>query len=323
MQKVQGGLGRGLGSLLPQPVLRSSEPSRSEGGSIAISAPQVLVAPMPARGLDERRSESPIAPAVSESISALNDLILHISPNNIVANPRQPRLIFVQDDLTDLMASVQEHGILQPLIVTDRGDGTYELIAGERRLRSARAVGLETVPVIVRKATDQQKLELALIENIQRADLNAVEEARAYNALIEEFDLTQEEVAGRVGKSRSEITNTVRLLDLASDMLDAVSDGRISKSHARTLLAEPDREKRRVLFERMLGGGVTVRKAEEATRKPSLFKDPNMAALEITLREKLGTKVTIDVKNTESVIGIHCYSREDLMEMVKKLSEQV
>lgn len=276
---------------------------------------------MPAKEPDTRREEHSGSLNTSESIAPLADRILHISPHNIVANPRQPRLIFVQDDLTDLMASVQEHGILQPLVVTDRGDGTYELIAGERRLRSARAVGLETVPVIVRKATDQQKLELALIENIQRADLNAVEEAKAYNALIEEFDLTQEEVAGRVGKSRSEITNTVRLLDLASDMLDAVSDGRISKSHARTLLAEPNRDKRRVLFERMLGGGVTVRHAEEATRKPSLFKDPNMAALEITLREKLGTKVTIDVKNTESVIGIHCYSREDLMEMVERLSE--
>lgn len=251
------------------------------------------------------------------------DRILRVSPNDIRANPRQPRAHFASDDLTDLMASIQEHGILQPLVVSACTDGSYELIAGERRLRAARAVGLEKVPVILREATERQKLEWALIENIQRADLNAVEEARAYRMLMDDFSLTQEDVAGRVGKSRSQIANTLRLLELPSDMLTAVALGQITKSHARTLLAEPNANRRRLLFERMLHGGVSVRSAESSTpqRQHGAVKDPNTVALEEQLRQKFATKVTIDTKGRTQVIAIHCYSREDLLEMVRRLSE--
>jgi ParB family transcriptional regulator, chromosome partitioning protein len=313
MQKPQGGLGRGLGALLPV--------GNAAGGS-RVSA-VVSVAPIPEPVV------VPQVPALSASVPPTPntqlptpDAILHVPPSAIVANPRQPRHHFAEDDLSDLKASILEHGIMQPLVVTKKEHGTYELIAGERRLRSAAAVGLQTVPVIVREATDQQKLELALIENIQRAELNAVEEARAYRQLMEDFGLTQEDVAGRVGKSRSQIANTVRLLELAPEMLAAVIEGKITKSHARTLLSESNEGRRLALFQKMVGGGVTVRSAERAVgSRQSGGKDPNIAALEVVLREKLGTKVTIDMKGAESTIAIHCYSKDDLMEMIKRLSE--
>ncbi len=298
MQKVQGGLGRGLGSLLPSMTVPLVVSVQSDISPVELKTP-----------------------TTNRIVEQSYDRILQINPSRITANPRQPRLFFQPDDLSDLMASVKEHGIISPLVVTDKGDGTYELIAGERRLRAALAVGLTVVPVIVRQANDQQKLELALIENIQRSDLNAVEEAKAYQQLIDDFELSQEEVAGRVGKGRSVIANTLRLLALPADMLGAVIDGRISKSHARTLLAEPNEEKRRLLFNQMVNNGMTVRHAESETRRSPKFKDPNIAAIEVTLREKLGTKVTIDVRGSESTIAIHCYSREDLVEMVKRLNE--
>ena len=137
---------------------------------------------------------------------------------------------------------------------------------------------------------------------------------------MEDFGLTQEDVAGRVGKSRSQVANTVRLLELPSDMLTAVIEGKITKSHARTLLSESNEGRRLALFERMIGGGVTVRKAEADVGRRTSGKDPNIAALEVVLREKLGTKVTIDVKGAESTIAIHCYSKDDLAEMIKRLS---
>jgi len=254
--------------------------------------------------------------------------ILEISPNSIKENPRQPRHHFSPSDLEDLIASIKEHGILQPLVVTRVGD-SFELIAGERRLRSARTLGLSTVPVIVREANEQQKLELALIENIQRQDLNAVEEAIAYKALIDEFNLKQDDVALRVGKSRSNVANIIRLLDLPEEILNALKEGKITKSHARTLLAETDSRKQQELFEQMLNGGVTVRQVEAKvtgliTKKKSvpINKDPNIAAHEKALREILGTKVDISESNGKGKIEITFYSRPELMNLLELLSEK-
>lgn len=251
--------------------------------------------------------------------------VLEVSVDDIVENPRQPRQHFSSADLEDLIASIKEHGILQPLIVT-RAGRTYELIAGERRLRASRMLGLKTVPVIVRDANEQQKLELALIENIQRQDLNAMEEALAYKALVDEFNLTQEEVGRRVGKSRSNVANILRLLELPEQMLHALREGKITKSHARTLLAESNDVRREALFEAMLNGGVSVREAEarvvvsrKSSSKPSR-KDPNLLAHEKRLREILGTKVEIKESGGKGNISIAFYSRDELLDLLDRLS---
>ncbi len=290
MTKPQGGLGRGLGSLIPQ--ITPADPSHR-----------------------------PTIPPSTSGAGALRE----ISPDAIVANPYQPRKHFAAEELADLTASIKEHGVMQPLVVTDKGDGTYELIAGERRLRASKAAGLTTIPVIVRNADDRQKLELAIIENVQRADLNPVEEAIAYRALMQDFGLTQEQMAERVGKSRPQVANTLRLLELPPNVLDALKEGKITRSHARTLLAEDDPQEQMALFTRMLGGTVTVREAEQTvrthTRKPRVQRDPNVEAIERELREKIGTKVEIKMNGPASgTVAIHFYSKDDLKALIAHLT---
>lgn len=250
--------------------------------------------------------------------------VLEIPVGEIVPNPRQPRHHFSPSELEDLIGSIKEHGVLMPLVVTKAKEG-YELVAGERRFRASKTLGLTHVPAIVREATEQQKLELAIIENVQRQDLNPVEEAIAYKALIEEFNLTQEEVAKRMGKSRSVVANLVRLLDLPEEMLNALRKGKISKSHARTLLSESDDIKRDQLFHAMLAGEMTVREAEKTTKAktPSRkkAKDPNIMAHEERLREVLGTRVEIQEKRGKGKLSIHFYSREELFDLLSQLSD--
>jgi ParB family chromosome partitioning protein len=257
-------------------------------------------------------------------IPSARSQVLDIPVSEIRENSRQPRQFFSASELEDLIGSIKEHGIIQPLVVT-RARAGYELIAGERRLRAARTLGMKSVPVIVREAGEQEKLELALIENIQRQDLNAVEEALAYRALVDEFNLTQEDVAKRIGKSRSNVANILRLLDLESEILIALREGKISKSHGRTLLTESDPKKRMALFETMLKGGVSVREAESRvavkSKKTSSCaqKDPNILAHEKRLREILGTKVEIKEKAGRGSVNISFYSREELMDLLDRL----
>lgn len=255
--------------------------------------------------------------------------VLDVPLEKVRENPRQPRQHFSPADLEDLISSIKEHGVMMPVIVTRVGDA-YELIAGERRTRASRALGLKTIPAIVREASEQQKLELALIENIQRQDLNAVEEAIAYKALVDEFGLTQESVASRVGKSRSAVANILRLLDLPDDVLAALREGKITKSHARTLLGESDPSRRRALFEAMLNGGMTVREVEARVGGGSQgrrvegskgAKDPNIAAHEKRLREILGTKVEIQEKGGKGKIAISFFSKEELLQLLDRLSD--
>lgn len=265
---------------------------------------------------------------VSEVVASVvgRQEIKEIPVNEIVPNPHQPRRHFAAADLDDLVSSIKEHGILQPLVVSFC-DNQYELIAGERRWRAAKALGLKTVPVIVRDASKQQKLEWALIENLQRTDLNPLEEALAYRALMDEFSFTQEEAAARVGKSRPAVANTLRLLELPEYIQDALQENKITKSHARTLLAEADPKRRKELFEAMLTGKVTVRSAERVVAgcrpKSSVGRrvDPNMAAHEKRLREILGTKVEIRERGGRGTVIVHFYSKEDLRELLSRLAE--
>lgn len=257
--------------------------------------------------------------------NASSGLLRMIDPAQIRVNVEQPRTVFADDALDELAESIREHGILQPLVVTEVGPGEYELIAGERRLRAAKRVGLTKIPVTVRPSAElKDKLVLALIENIQRQDLNAVEEGRGYRRLSEEYGLSHEEIASRVGKSRSAVTNAMRLLDLDADMLAALEEGRITKSHARTLLAEPVPTLRHALFTKMLGGGVTVREAEARAggrgKGGAGMKDANVVALEAALREKLGTKVVLEHRGGPGKISISYYSKEDLRRIVSVIS---
>ncbi len=193
-----------------------------------------------------------------------------ISINKIKPNPMQPRFEIEPKELQELADSIHEHGILQPLIVSqDLSSGSYVLIAGERRLRAAQLAGLDMVPVIIRQVSDQERLELALIENVQREDLNPLETAEAYHQLVEHFQLKQEEIAVRVGKNRATIANTLRLLNLSEQARKALAEGKISEGHARTILSLPSVQAQNAALQTMITHDLNVRQAEELCKKLS------------------------------------------------------
>lgn len=239
----------------------------------------------------------------------------------ITPNPMQPRTTFDPDALAELAASVGEHGLIQPLIVTQQGPERYQLIAGERRWQAARMAGLASVPVIIKEATPQEALELALVENIQRADLNPLEEASAYRQLVDEFGLTQEQVAGRVGKSRVAVTNTMRLLRLPAEVRQALADGTIREGHARALLALPSEEEQVLALNTVVNRALSVRQTEELVRrlvaepqpKESEPVSPETQALEEDFRGTLGTKVNLyRNRKGKGRLVVHFYSEEEL-----------
>jgi ParB family chromosome partitioning protein len=248
--------------------------------------------------------------------------IAEVPVSAISPNPMQPRMTLNREALAELAASIVEHGLIQPLIVTAQGPERYQLIAGERRWQAARLAGLATVPVIVKEATPQQVLELALVENIQRADLNPLEEAAAFRQLIEDFGLTQEQIAERVGKSRVAVTNTLRLLRLPAEVKQALADDLISEGHARALLALPSDEAQISALKMVVDRGLSVRQTEELVRRlkgeaepkqPKAPLPPEARALEDGFRATLGTKVNL-VRNRKGRgrLVIHFYSEEEL-----------
>jgi ParB family chromosome partitioning protein len=254
---------------------------------------------------------------------------LEIPIDDITANPRQPRSRFDRSELVELAASIQEVGIIQPLIVTEAEiRGHYVLIAGERRLQAARLAGMKTVPGVVREATDRQMLELALVENVQRADLNPVETAIAYRQLVEDFQLSHDEIARQVGKSRVAVTNTLRLLNVSMPVLQAVLDRKITEGHARALLglsAEPAQE---AALKVVLKNGYTVRQTEDMVRRrinkgPTASpKKPEIKALEDDLRTKLGTRVALKHNDGRGSLTIYYYSEEELNSLVEHLMDE-
>jgi len=285
------GLGRGLGALIPQRVPSAEAETQN--------AP-VAQAPVP---------QGPYR---------------QVKLSDIVPNPEQPRTVFKQQELEDLMHSIKEHGVLQPLTVTEREGGGYELIAGERRFRASKLAGLETVPVIIRAADTNEKLVVALIENIQREDLNPLEEAKGYERLANEFRMTQEEISARVGKARSTVANMMRLLDLPTEVRDAIAAGIVSAGSARAMLALPDDAARLAFFHRIVAAGSTMstRDVEAGVRKAvgrESRKEPALLAVEEQLRSALGTRVEVKKKNGEGAIIISFYSDEEYENTVNKL----
>ena len=200
--------------------------------------------------------------------------ILEIAPDDIKANPNQPRTHFNEQDIEQLARSIKEHGILQPLLVSATKNGTYQLIAGERRWRAAKIANLERVPVLGRETNPQEILELALIENIQRADLSALEEASAYQKLANDFQLTQQEIADRVGKSRTTITNTLRLLELPHEIQQSLNNNEITEGHARALLGLSNIGDMIQTLEVILSSNLNVRQTENIVKKQRLSKEP-------------------------------------------------
>ena len=250
--------------------------------------------------------------------------VMEVPADAIAANPLQPRRRFDREGLEGLAASMREQGVLSPLILRRSKDG-YELVAGERRLRAARMAGLKTVPAIIREVADAQALELALVENLQRQDLNVVEEAEAYRRLIEDYNFTQEAVARRVGRDRSTISNALRLLRLPPRVLEDLAAGTLTEGHARALLALSRTGEQLKARDQIVKGGLSVRGAEALARRyraveagrPSPRKrapstDHNLAALEDRLRDALGTKVRIVRRGRGGTVEIEFYSHEDL-----------
>jgi ParB family transcriptional regulator, chromosome partitioning protein len=254
--------------------------------------------------------------------------ITEIPLARIAPNPRQPRQRFGADELEALAASIREHGVLQPVLVTETLDG-YQLVAGERRFRAARLAGLERIPAVIRQLADRDQLEVALVENLQRADLGPIEEAAAYRALIAEFGLTHEEIARRIGRAKSTITNTIRLLDLDPRVQEALGDERISEGHARAIAGLPAEQQAPVMAT-VIEQALSVRQAEELVRrlreprqttKPAAARplDPDLERVEDDLRRVLGTKVTLARSRKGGRIVIEFYSDEELAQLYDRL----
>ena len=304
MAKHQG-LGKGLGALMQEADL-SEEISEN--------------------GVQLKENAFPVNLNLPTGISSDENGTLWVDPALLKPNPRQPRTYFDDEKLAELTESVRNEGILSPVIIEDANDGTFFIIAGERRTRAAKAAGLKKIPVQLRKYSEQRKLEVALIENIQRTDLNALEEAQAYYDLMELGNLTQDQVAERVGKNRSTVANCLRLLKLPEDIQKALVTDSISSGHARAILSLENDSDKRILFGKIIGQGLSVRQSENIAKemksgissvaktdlKPEPKKDPNLAALEQKLIERLGTKVQLKGGFSKGTISINYFSSEDL-----------
>lgn len=254
---------------------------------------------------------------------------LELPISRIRPNPFQPRQRIGADELAGLVASVREHGVLQPILVTEVFDG-YQLIAGERRLRAAKEAGLERIPAVVRQLADREHLELALVENVQREDLDPMEEARAFRQLIDDFGLSQDDLAARVGRARSTVANTLRLLELDPKVQEAIVDGRLSEGHARPLVGlAPEVQAR--LLDSIVGQALSVRQTEELVRRirepkpapsPAAARptDPDLERVEEDLRRSLGTKVQLARTRRGGRIVIEYYSDEELGRLYERLT---
>ncbi|HEX7674460.1 MAG TPA: ParB/RepB/Spo0J family partition protein [Bdellovibrio sp.] len=318
------GLGRGLGSLLGGPA-PSDIPARpasttAPAGATAASAP--VTAPTSA--------PQPVAPPVDPESK-----IWKVAIDKLSSGQYQPRRTFEKEPLLELAQSIKENGILQPIVARRTTSGKLEIVAGERRWRASQLAGLHEVPVILKSFTDKEALELAIVENIQREDLNAIEEAEGYSRLITEFKLSQQQVAEKVGRDRATVANAVRLLSLPAEVKEMISKNELSVGHAKVLLSLPDQKKQTELAKKVIKEKVAVRKLEKMVQAivkgnveeeaPASF-DSNVTqrlidGLGEELQKIMGTKVNIDYSNSKGKISIHFYSDDELTNLVDRLKE--
>jgi len=274
-------------------------------------------------------------PKLSQPLRDRKESVFEIEVGRVKDNPYQPRYEMEAESLKELAASVKQHGILQPVIVTksvkdiDRGQQVeYQLVAGHRRLAAAKMAGLPTVPAIVRDSTDQQRLELALVENIQRSDLNALERAKGFKQLQEEFDLTHEEIAKKIGKSREYVSNSVRLLNLPEEMKKELSRGRITEGHARTIAGIKNPAAQKALFDEMIANNLSVRQVEQRARevyvqghKRKVAFDPEIKNIAQKLELFLGKKVQIKKSGVGGRLLVEFEDKKDLESLASKILE--
>lgn len=312
------GLGRGLGALLPG----------ADTAATAASLPDPRPQPAPS---DQNPTPEPAStPDVSpppETSAQPEAGFTEIDVDEIHPNPRQPRMAFRAEELEELAASIREQGVLQPVVVRPRPAGGYELLVGERRLRASKLAGAARVPAIIRHVDDKQALEQAIVENVQRSDLDALEEALAYRNLIDLFELTQEETARRVGKSRVHVTNTLRLLELPDEVKSLIGEGQLQAGHARALLAVKDATKQVALARRAAERGMTVREIEKLARDGEPTSSPaereqrrrRFPDLEESLADHLATEVRIEAGRGRGRVVISFGDRDDLHRIVELL----
>jgi ParB family chromosome partitioning protein len=332
--KARGGLGRGLAALIPTgpdtttvaDVLINGAPQRREHAPLALvgaGGGAVEQPPIPASAGNLAVQPSRAQPEVDLSTTS-GPRYVDIPIDDIRRNPRNPRSVFDEDALVELTHSIREFGLLQPIVVRDAPGGGYELVMGERRWRAGQRAGLTTIPAIVRRTEDADLLRDALLENIHRANLNPLEEAAAYQQLLEEFDVTQEELASRLGRSRPVISNTIRLLKLPVPVQRRVAAGVLSAGHARALLSLPDPGDQEQLAARIVAEGLSVRGAEEAVtiiagrgaprRRNAQTKRviPGLEDLAVTLSDTFDTRVRLELGRTKGRIVVEFATQEDL-----------
>lgn len=308
------GLGRGIGALIP-----TAEPSEARPVDVFFpGASQGAPTPEPA--------------APGDLVAVPGARLIQVDPHAVVPNPRQPRSHFDSDDLAELVHSVREFGVLQPIVVRDVGEGRYELIMGERRTRAAREAGLETIPAVVRDTADEHLLRDALLENLHRSELNPLEEASAYQQLLEDFGITQEELASRIGRSRPQISNTIRLLRLPLPVQQRVAAGVLSAGHARAILSLEDETAMRKLADKIVNEDLSVR-AAEAIAKGAHAGNRRGAAPKAGARrghleevaerlgDRLNTRVRVSLSARKGQVVIDFATIEDLNRILSELGE--
>lgn len=317
------GLGRGIGALIPT-ADQSARP-------VDVFFPGGTISPVEA--VSESETNDKPDEVVEEELTAVPGIhLMQIDPKSIVPNPRQPRQHFDADDLAELVHSVREFGVLQPVVVRRNGDGEFELIMGERRTRAAREAGLEAIPAIVRDTADEDLLRDALLENLHRSELNPLEEASAYQQLLEDFGITQDELATRIGRSRPQISNTIRLLRLPVPVQQRVAAGVLSAGHARALLSLDDHEKMQKLADKIVNEDLSVRATEEAakaqpsdgTPKPKPQAGARRGYLDEVsgkLGDRLNTRVKITLGARKGQVAIEFASIQDLNRILAELGE--